>query len=184
MRFGECISSVWDSAVAKAVSISESARSSENASTPTASGTSPGAVAAWKSPITTPSSSVLTVKLSVSVNGEDVDAQAEPGSYVTLDRRWSDGDTIELKMPFSFRLERLRDQPNIASIFFGPVLLAARESEARSDWRKITLDTNDIANSIKGDPRTLRFMIDGIQLEPFFDSHDRYSVYFDVTMGR
>ena len=121
---------------------------------------------------------------SLSVNGEAVQVPTEPGSYVTLDRTWSDEDTIELRMPFGFRLERVRDQPNIASMFYGPVLLAAQEPEARSDWRKIALDADDISNSIEGDPSTLQFMIDGVPLKPFFDSYDRYSVYFDVTMEK
>ena len=49
------------------------------------------------------------------------------------------------------------DQPNVASIFYGPVLLAAEESAPRTDWRQVTLDATDIGKSITGDPATLRF---------------------------
>ena len=62
------------------------------------------------------------------------------------------------------------DQPNVASIFYGPVLLAAEESAPRSDWRPVTLDAGDIAKSIAGDPATLRFAIDGVPFKPFFET--------------
>ena len=58
--------------------------------------------------------------------------KAVPGTYLTLARTWRDNDTIELRMPFGFYLEPLIDQPNVASIFYGPVLLAAEESGPRT----------------------------------------------------
>ena len=64
-----------------------------------------------------------------------------------------------MQMPFAFHLNRVMDQPNIASLFYGPVLLAAEESEPRSDWRPVTLDAADLGKSITGNPTTLRFTI-------------------------
>jgi hypothetical protein len=74
------------------------------------------------------------------------------------------------------------DQPNVASVFFGPVLLAAEESGPRNDWRPITLDAGDIAKSVTGDPATLRFTIDGVPFKPFFETYGRHSVYLHVTL--
>ena len=74
------------------------------------------------------------------------------------------------------------DQPNIASIFYGPVLLAAEEFEARSTWRTVTLDADDIGKSITGDPGALRFKTNGVNLKPFFKMYGRHSVYMDVTL--
>jgi hypothetical protein len=73
------------------------------------------------------------------------------------------------------------DQPNIASIFYGPVLLAAQEAEARTDWRQVALDPSDPGTSISGDPATLRFNVDGAELRPFYESYGRHSVYVYVT---
>ena len=98
----------------------------------------------------------------VKINGRDEPVKAAPGSYLTLARTWRDNDTIELRMPFDFHLDPVMDQPNVASIFYGPVLLAAEESGPRTDWRPVTLDASDIAKSITGDPATLRFTIDGV----------------------
>ncbi|RPJ53290.1 MAG: hypothetical protein EHM24_33100, partial [Acidobacteria bacterium] len=108
--------------------------------------------------------------------------KAVPGSYLTLRRAWRTNDTIELRLPFQFYLVPVVDQPNVASIFYGPVLLAAEESAARSDWRQVTLDASDIAKSIAGDSATLRFTVDGVPFKPFFETYGRYSVYQHVTL--
>ena len=119
---------------------------------------------------------------SVGVNGMERAVEAVPGTYVGLRRAWKRGDVIELHMPFSFHLSPLMDQPNIASIFYGPVLLCTEESAAREEWRPVTLDATDIGKSINGDPSTLRFRIGDVPLKPFFEMYGRHSVYFDVTL--
>jgi len=118
----------------------------------------------------------------VKINGEDQNMDATPGSYLKLSRTWQDGDTIELAMPMDFHLNPVMDQPNIASIFYGPILLAAEESEALSSWRPITLDADDISKSFTGNPSTLRFQTNGVNLKPFFETYSRHSVYFDITL--
>ncbi len=118
----------------------------------------------------------------VRINGRDQAANAEPGTYLTLRRTWRTNDTIDVRMPFSFTLEPVMDQPNVASLFYGPVLLAAEESAPRSDWRPIALDATDLARSVTGDPATLRFVIDGIPFKPFFETFGRYSVYQHVML--
>jgi hypothetical protein len=118
----------------------------------------------------------------VKINGRDVEVDAVPGSYLTVNRRWKDGDTVELRMPFRFYLEPVMDQQNIASLFYGPVLLAAREAQPRTEWRKITLDATDIGKSISGDPQKLEFTVGEAVFKPFYDTYGRYSVYLDVTL--
>ncbi len=116
----------------------------------------------------------------VKINGQEQTVEAVPGAYLTISRNWRANDTVELRMPFGFHLDRLVDQPNVASIFYGPVLLAAEESAPRTDWRQVTLDTADIGKSIAGDPATLRFSVDGAVLKPFYESYGRHSVYLHV----
>jgi DUF1680 family protein len=117
----------------------------------------------------------------VRINGQEKAVAAVPGSYVSLGQDWKDKDVIELKMPFSFHLDRVMDQPSIASLFYGPVLLAAEESEPRSDWRPVVLDVTDPGKSVSGDPGTLRFNIGEVALKPFYESYGRYSVYLNVA---
>lgn len=118
----------------------------------------------------------------VKINGKKQKLDAVPGSYLTLSRSWKDGDRIEIRMPFHFYLEPVMDQQNIASLFYGPVLLAAQEPEARKEWRKVTLDAQDISKSISGDPKELRFEIEGVVFKPFYETYGRHSVYLDVRL--
>ena len=100
------------------------------------------------------------------INGKIQNISIEPGTYLKVDRKWKNGDTIELKMPFRFHLDPIMDQENIASLFYGPVLLAAQESEPRTDFRKITLDASDLGKTITGNPEELEFKIDGTVFKP------------------
>lgn len=118
----------------------------------------------------------------VKINGRNLKVDAIPGSYLTISRKWKNGDTVDLQMPFKFYLEPVMDQQNIASLFYGPVLLAAQEPEPLKEWRKITLDAKDLSKSITGDPRQLIFNIDGIVFKPFYETYGRHSVYLDVTL--
>lgn len=118
----------------------------------------------------------------VKINGKEQKLQARPGTYLALNRKWENGDVIELQMPFQFHLDPVMDQQNIASLFYGPVLLAAQETEARKEWRKIVLDAADISRSIKGDPHQLQFTIDDIVFKPFYETYGRHSVYLDVKL--
>jgi len=118
----------------------------------------------------------------VKINGTDQKLRADPGTYLKISRQWKDGDIIELKMPFQFHLDPVMDQQNIASLFYGPILLAAQEPEARKEWRKVTLNAEDISKSIQGDPKQLEFTIDDVVFKPFYETYGRHSVYLDVKL--
>ena len=118
----------------------------------------------------------------VKINGRDQTIRATAGSYVSVGRTWRANDTIEIRVPFGFHLDPVMDQPNVASIFYGPILLAAEETGPRTDWRPVTLDASDIGKSITGDPATLRFSIDGVPFKPFFETYGRNSVYVHLTL--
>ena len=118
----------------------------------------------------------------VKINGKNEEVKAMPGSYLTISHKWKDGDQVELRMPFHFYLEPVMDQQNIASLFYGPVLLAAQESAPLKEWRKVTLNVKDISKSITGDAGQLQFNIDGVVFKPFYESYGRHSVYLDVTL--
>jgi len=118
----------------------------------------------------------------VKINGETQDIETQAGSYLSITRKWKDGDFIELHMPFHFYLEPLMDQQNIASLFYGPVLLAAQETKPRTEWRQITLNAMDISATIIGDSSKLEFNIDGVVFKPFYNTYGHHSVYVDVTL--
>jgi DUF1680 family protein len=121
-----------------------------------------------------------TKGFTVKINGTEKSVTAKPGTYLSLGKAWKDGDTIELRMPFEFHLSRVMDQPNIASILYGPIVLAAEEQAAIPQFRAVTLNVADLSQSIFGDPATLHFKLGDLTLKPFYESYGRYSVYFDV----
>jgi hypothetical protein len=66
---------------------------------------------------------------SVKVNGGNFklpDHQPSGESFVEIHREWSDGDTVEIGLPKSLRLESLPDNPNRAAILWGPLVLAGK----------------------------------------------------------
>ncbi len=64
-------------------------------------------------------------KMVVRINGQKQKVRSQPGSYFVLDRKWSDGDQIQLSLPMETRAEYLPDGSNWASFVHGPIVLAA-----------------------------------------------------------
>ncbi|HEY4380453.1 MAG TPA: glycoside hydrolase family 127 protein [Acidobacteriaceae bacterium] len=62
---------------------------------------------------------------SVRINGRELEAFAQPGSYLSLTREWRDGDKIELSLPMSLRSEPLLGDPTLRAASYGPLVLAA-----------------------------------------------------------
>jgi DUF1680 family protein len=58
------------------------------------------------------------------VNGQPVSDVTPPGSYVEIKRTWTSGDSIELTMPKTLRLEPLANDSHRAAIMWGPLMLA------------------------------------------------------------
>lgn len=62
--------------------------------------------------------------MSVKVNGAPVPGEPKAGTWLTIDRTWKDGDTVELAMPMSLHVKPMNDDPNFAAILYGPMVLA------------------------------------------------------------
>lgn len=58
--------------------------------------------------------------------GKDYAAGSAASSYFCIDRKWKDGDVIELTMPMQVRIEQLPNVPNYIAVMRGPVLMSAR----------------------------------------------------------
>src|SRR5262245_25706944 len=62
--------------------------------------------------------------MTVAVNGKPQTVPATAGSYVTVDREWKTGDTVEVRIPMTLHMEALPDDAHIQALMFGPVVLA------------------------------------------------------------
>jgi uncharacterized protein len=148
------------------------------------------------------------VGFAVKVNGQPVQQLSNPGSYIELKRRWKSGDTVELTLPKTLRLEPLADDQRVTAIMWGPLVLAgdlgperARgrggqsggQSVAEPAAQPISIPSlvaaqrplKDWIKAVSGRPGNFR--TDGVgreqdvDLVPFYRLHRRtYSVYFDL----
>jgi DUF1680 family protein len=62
---------------------------------------------------------------SVRINGRELEAFGEPGSYLALTREWHDGDKIELSLPMALHTEPLPGDRTLRAALYGPLVLAA-----------------------------------------------------------
>jgi DUF1680 family protein len=60
----------------------------------------------------------------LTLNGKVKERAGKPSTYLSLKRKWKEGDVVTLTLPSALRLERAKDNPALVSVFFGPVLLA------------------------------------------------------------
>lgn len=79
--------------------------------------------------------------LKVSVNNKTLDTRARPGTYAEITREWKDGDTLAVELPMKLRTEMLPNNNDYVSVFYGPILLAAKlgsEGLVESDFHSGT----------------------------------------------
>jgi DUF1680 family protein len=118
----------------------------------------------------------------VKVNGTVQNLTATAGSYVTLSRQWASGDTVQIAMPFSLRMERTLDQPQTQCIAYGPIPLVVQSSSTSylqlSFYKNFTL-SGDLSHAITPASTPMTFTTNGHTLVPFYlDDPNPYHVYF------
>ena len=129
-------------------------------------------------------------------------------SYVELTRTWRTGDTVEVALPRSLRLEALPDNPRRASILWGPLVLAGDIGPERARNRGegeavqpqpivpvFVAAEQPVASWVKAvGEAPVRFRTDGVgrqpdagartqdvDLVPFYRLHRRtYATYWDL----
>ncbi len=131
----------------------------------------------------------------------------QSGTYVELKRTWRSGDTVEVTLPKTLRLEPTPDNPRVAAIMWGPLVMAAdlgperergRGSEASYEPPNIPVFVaaeQPVEQWVKPVPdRRGHFRITDVgrdslgadvelevDLVPFYRLHRRtYAVYFDL----
>ncbi|MFC1635587.1 beta-L-arabinofuranosidase domain-containing protein [Planctomycetota bacterium] len=129
------------------------------------------------------------------------------GSYVELKRTWKSGDTIDLTLPKTLRLEPVPDNPRRAAILWGPLVLAGdlgperrrgRERSSRDESSRgpvLVAAERPVTDWLKPVPdKPGHFRTDGVgrqadstgdlsdvDLVPFYRLHRRtYAIYWDL----
>jgi DUF1680 family protein len=129
-------------------------------------------------------------EMAVSVNGK-VEGAGKPGTYLALDRKWSDGDTIEFVLPATLRVKQYNGDNQIAgskrySVEYGPILLAAVGTSKVNLLVDQGNEAEHLANhleAVEGSP--LHFTVrgnDGQKFAPYWlISEEEFTCYPQVT---
>ena len=64
--------------------------------------------------------------LKIQVNGKPVEFDANPSSYVAVDRDWKKGDKVQIILPMHNSVEKMPNVSNYIAIMHGPILLGAK----------------------------------------------------------
>ena len=70
---------------------------------------------------------------SIKVNGKEFAAGATPQSYVEIDRKWKNGDVVEISLPMKVTVEELEYVPQYIAVKKGPIVLAAKTGTEHLD---------------------------------------------------
>jgi DUF1680 family protein len=62
--------------------------------------------------------------LKLTINGRENPLKSNPGSYVTVERTWKNGDVVKVRFPMSLHLEAMPDDPTLVAFLYGPIVLA------------------------------------------------------------
>ena len=66
----------------------------------------------------------------LAVNGKTLSVPADRGTFAAIHRRWRSNDTIQVTLPFSFRIEPVDEQhPNTVALMHGPLMMVAMNPE-------------------------------------------------------
>jgi hypothetical protein len=72
----------------------------------------------------------------VTINGKAAKVEAKPLTFVRIDRRWRNGDVVELKLPMKLSVRRWAKNENAASVDYGPLSFSLEIKERFSKYGK------------------------------------------------
>ncbi|WP_276380913.1 glycoside hydrolase family 127 protein [Flavobacterium sp. H4147] len=136
------------------------------------------------------------------INGKEQKITSKSSEYVAISRKWKSGDKIAVQFQTTLHLENLPDGSNWSAFVKGPIVLAAKTSTQGLDG--LYADDSRMGHVAKGkfmpldeayalvgekadyisklkETGNLRYSLDSLELEPFFEVHDaRYQMYFQT----
>jgi DUF1680 family protein len=76
---------------------------------------------------------------SVTINGKPLQASEKltPSGYAKIDRTWKNGDHVEVRLPMRLHLQTIPDDPELAAIMYGPLVLAGELGTENLDPKRI-----------------------------------------------
>jgi DUF1680 family protein len=119
----------------------------------------------------------------LTINGAAQTLTATPGSYVTLNRTWNNGDVIDVTMPAAIALDRTPDSATVQSVRYGGIVLAG--AYGNTDLTALpVLTPSSIQPTATPQQFTAQASGAQVQLIPFYKMHHQhYTVYWSTPAG-
>ena len=105
-------------------------------------------------------------EMSVIVNGKKV-VTGNPGTYVTLDRQWNNGDAISFTLPMNFRMTKYEGEerdPNHEryALEYGPILMAYVSMKGQTENIMLSVSPDKLIKSLKTvEGKPMHFTVNG-----------------------
>ncbi len=126
----------------------------------------------------------------VLINGKPAEPLKNEDGFLTIDRKWKNGDCVDIDMPLQLYSESMPDNPGRIAVLYGPLVLAAQLGKTAPDpvagVPVLLTEDKKIADWIEAGEHPLEFRVNGVgktfdpALKPFYKTYDEYySVYFD-----
>lgn len=118
-------------------------------------------------------------KIPVRINGKLI-AQGNPGTYLTLNRQWKDGDKISFSLPMNFRMTEYSGEEKAYhghhALEFGPLLMAYVSLKGEKEKLSLPVSTDKLLKSLKPVPgKSLHYTVGNtpdIVFMPYFEVQD------------
>lgn len=137
-------------------------------------------------------------EVAVKINGKKQNIKVSNDGYLALKRNWRKGDRIDIDFDMQLRLEPATQGSNLVSLFYGPILLAARlgtkgmlapapdsNPELYNDYYTYNfnipegIEKNLELSTLRRSGELEWTIPDGTILSPLYDIHrERYQVYW------
>ena len=125
-------------------------------------------------------------EMSVMVNGKKI-VSGKPGTYVTLDRQWNNGDAISFTLPMNFRMTKYDGEERDLNhkryaLEYGPLLMAYVSMKGQPGNIMLTISPDKLIKSLKAvDGKPLHFTVNGnsdFEYMPYFEVQDEQFTCF------
>lgn len=144
------------------------------------------------------------------INGVKQRITVKPGNYIALNRKWKDGDIIEVAFDLPLKVTSTPDNPKVVAVTYGPIVLAAELGAAdmiapapfsnpklyndyytydyhvpASVSNKLDYSSKELQKSIlkvKDDDLLFKIKDDNKTLKPISSIHrQRYTIYWELN---
>jgi DUF1680 family protein len=120
----------------------------------------------------------------LAVNEKAISVAAQPRTFAAIHRRWQNHDTVQIGLPFAFRLEPVDEQhPDTAALMWGPLMLVALDTPVEIPRTALTPVQGGLkANPYNASQFELPRAPEKLRFKPFYQVQDEiYTTYIRQT---